>query len=197
MTVTSEIKEAMVRWRKERKTSSKGQARYDLNRWLGEERDKLSQEYKRRLAEIDAMEDEVKDSVPPEVLDLVAKAVQEGVSRSSIRVALGKQSLDETDEIIAIAREQFAHRVETGEEEGFTLAPTGEIHARGWPMYRVTLQPSGEAHESVYLVMGPTAKEPLRSHLRIAPSKPGSSEILDELFEAGVASAMYDLGKGD
>lgn len=197
MTVTSEIKAAMTRWRKERKTSSKGQARYDLNRWLGEERDKLSQEYKRRLAEIEAMEDEVKDSVPPEVLDLVAKAVEEGASRSSIRVALGKQSLDETDEIIAIARDQFAHRVETGEEEGFTLTPTGETHARGWPMYRVTVRGTGEAFESVYLVTGPTTTEAARNHLRIAPSKPGSQDVLDYLHSLGVTSEMFKLGKGD
>lgn len=196
MTVTSEIKDAMARWRKERKTSSKGQARYDLNRWLGEERDKLTQEYKARLAEIESREDEVKDSVPPEVLSLVAKAVEEGVSRSSIRVALGKQSLDETDEIIAIARAEFEHKIEAGEEEGFTLTPTGVVHTRGWPMYKVTVRSTGETFESVYLVTGPTTTEAARNHLRIAPSKPGSQDVLDYLHSLGVASEMFNLGKG-
>jgi hypothetical protein len=127
---------------------------------------------------------------------MVATAVASGTSRSAIRVALGKQSLAETDAVIAAAQGELHTQIESGEAAPFALIPTGKVHGKGWPMYRVTLHDTGETFESVYLVT-PTGNlsGAARVHLRIAPSPAGSAEILDRVFEAGAAEEMFRLGR--
>lgn len=195
MSIIDDIREAMHAFRKV-KPASKGKALYELNHWKGEERKRLDAEYDARRAAIEAQPDEQpQDGIPAEVLALVAQAVLEGVSRSNIRIALGKQTLQEADEVIALARGDFAHRIETGEADLFTLRPTGTVHSKGWPMYQVTLHDTEESYMSVYLVTPPTAGEVKRSHMRLLPSPPGSAEILDRLWEAGVGDAIWEKGK--
>ncbi len=174
---------------------SKGKALYELNRWMGEESQKLKEEYARRKAAIDARSDDPREAMPAEVLTMVATAVAAGFSRSAIRVALGKQSLAETDAVIAAARGDLQTQIESGTAAPFALIPTGKVHGKGWPMYRVTLHESGETYESVYLVTTANATEAARSQMRISPSPAGSQEILDTLFQVGVGTEMFRLGK--
>jgi hypothetical protein len=198
MSTVEELKAAVRELREIRRVPTRGRAVYELNLWKGEQRKALDEEYDRRLAEIEAApEPTIEDEVSPEVLALVAQAVREGVSRSNIRVALGKQSLAETDEVIALAVDTTQAQVQTGEAQPFTIAPTGETHGRGWPMYEVTLLDTGETFRSVYLITSPNTHEVDRRHLRINPSPIGSSEILDRIHESGAGRAIFDLGKSE
>lgn len=196
MSVTDDIHAAMVELRELRQRPARGRALYELNIWKGEERRKLDAEYERRLAEIEAApEVTLEDSVSPKVLGLVGKAVAQGVSRSNIRKALGKSSLSDTDEIIALASGYVHEQIQQGEIAGFSLRLTGQKHSGGWPMYAVTLLSTGETHEAVYLVTTGATKLVERRHLRIAPAPAGSAEILDAIFESGAASEMFQRGK--
>lgn len=195
MTAIDDIKAAMAEHRATRKVIPKGAAIYALNRWKGEESRKLRDEYERRKAEIEAGPDNVKDEVGPEVLTAVAEATAQGFSRTSIRIALGKQTIEEADEIIELAVGTMHQKIETGEVAAFTLRATGKLHAKGWPMYTVTMHDTDEAFSSVYLVTTAGATEVARTHMRISPSPAGSQEILDRLFEAGVGAEMFRRGK--
>ena len=195
MTVDLEeqIRAAVRAERDSGKGTSKGKARYALNLWKGEQRRALDAEYNRRLAEIDAMdEDDVQEGV--DVLALVAQARAVGISRTRLRIALGKSSMAEVDSVIARAREHFAEQMEAGSAQAFTLRDTGKVHAKGWPMYAVTVHETGETHEAVYLVIngeGPAQ----RRHLRIYPAPAGSQEILESLDALGVTTEMFSRGK--
>ena len=194
MSIIDDIKAAMVANRTGGPVS-KGKALYELNRWMGEESQKLKEEYARRKAAIDARSDDPREAIPAEVMTMVATAVAAGFSRSAIRVALGKQSLAETDVVIAAAQGKLHEQIESGEAAPFTLLPTGKVHGKGWPMYTVTLNETGESFTSVYLVTPANTTWVARAHMRISPSPAGSQEILDRLFEAGVGAEMFRLGK--
>lgn len=195
MSTLDDLREAVAKLRDTRRMPTRGRALYELNIWKGEQRKALDEEYERRLAEIEAEpEPTIEDQVSPAVLSLVAKAVAEGVSRSNIRRALGKTTLDETDEIIQLATRQQHELVAKGEVASFTLRPTGHIHAKGWPMYEVTLLDEQETYSSVYLVTA-NAVEVERRHLRILPSPAGSSDILDRIFASGAAAEIFARGK--
>lgn len=197
MSTIEALREAAQRARKgPGVNSTRGRALYELNRWKGQQRRELDEEYRRRLDEIDALpEIETKETADADVLALVAQAVLEGASRSTIRVALGKQTLQETDEIIAIAKGNFQERLEGGEVEAYTLTPTGTVHAKGWPTYSVRMHDTNETFTAVYLVTPPAVGEVKRTHMRLMPSPAGSGEILDRLWEAGVAQAIWERGK--
>lgn len=195
MSAVDEIREAMARYRAERTVVPKGQAIFNLNRWKGEESRKLREEYDRRLAEIEEREDNPREGVSEEVLTAVALGVAQGLSRSAIRIALGKQTMQEADEVIALAQGDFHEKIESGEVAPFTLVPTGKVHGKGWPMYKVTMHDTGETYSAVYLVTTTGATEALRAHMRISPSPAGSQEILDSLFQEGVGAEMFRLGK--
>lgn len=195
MSAVDDIKLAMAEHRANRKVLPKGAAIYALNRWKGEESRKLRDEYERRKAAIEAGPDDVKDEVGPEVLTAVAEAAAQGISRSSIRIALGKQTMEEADEIIKLAVGTMHEKIESGEAAAFTLRPTDRVHAKGWPMYMVTMHETDEAFGSVYLVTTAGATQVARSHMRISPSPAGSQEILDRLFEAGVGAEIFRRGK--
>jgi hypothetical protein len=194
MSIIDDIKAAMAANRKGGLVS-KGKALYELNRWMGEESQKLKEEYARRKAAIDARSDDPREAMPAEVLTMVATAVAAGFSRSAIRVALGKQSLAETDAVIAAAQGELHAQVESGDAAPFKLLPTGRVHGKGWPMYNVILHETGETYGSVYLVTTANATEAARSQMRISPSPAGSQEILDTLFQVGVGTEMFRLGK--
>lgn len=197
MTAVDELKDAMKSWRASRKGGGgRGKALFDLNRWKGEQRRALDEEYNRRLAEIEAIPEAEETYMPDEVLDLVAKAHREGTSRSAIRIALGKQSLSDADEVIRAATERFQDRVAGGAEGAYVLKPTGDVHGRGWPFYDVTLHETGETHRGLYLITpdGSTLKQ---AHLRIQPAPPGSQEILSQVWNSGAASEMFERGKGE
>lgn len=187
MSVIDDLKATMKAWRADRKTSGRGQALFDLNRWLGEERRKLNEEYAAKRAEIEALDDRPQDTLPEAALELVWKAVTEGISRSSIRVALGKQTLDETDDVIQAARDRYATEV------GYVLTPTGATHARGWPFYDVKLNDTGEEFKGLYLTT--TGDEVKSHHMKIHPSPPGSTEILARIWSYGIGEAMFARGK--
>lgn len=192
--ITDEIKTAVQDLRDTRRMPGRGRALYDLNIWKGEQRRQLDEEYQRRLLAIEAEpEPTIEDTLSPHVLALVAKAAVEGVSRSKIRVALGKSSLAETDEIIALATAHLHEQIEAHTADPFALTLTGDIHNGGWPMYSVTLLDTGETFSAVYLVGG--GSEVDRRMLRIKPSPAGSAEILDRIFESGAAAAMFLQGK--
>lgn len=195
MSAVDDIRAAMARYRADREILPKGAAIFELNRWKGEESRKLADEYARRKAEIDARPDSVREEVSPEVLALVAEAVAQGYSRSAIRIALGKQTLPETDDIITLAQGTIQERVESGEAAPYSLRKTGKIHAKGWPMYTVTMHDTGEAFGAVYLVPTAGTKGATRTSMRLSPSVPGSGEILDRLFEVGVAEDIFLRGK--
>jgi hypothetical protein len=198
MSTVEEIKAAVKELREIRQKPSRGRALYELNLWKGEQRRALDEEYERRLAEIEAApEPTLEDEVSPKLLSLVAQAVREGVSRSNIRIALGKQTLTEADEVIALAGTQFQEEVAQGSAEKFTLSETGKVHGRGWPMYEVKLLDTGETFESVSIITGPNTHAVDRRHLRIHPSPIGSSEILDRIHESGAAQAIFELGKAE
>ncbi len=183
MSITDDIKAAMKEWRAERKGGSKGQAIYDLNRWLGEERRRLNEEYAERKSQIEAQEDIPSDSVPDAVLDMVAQAVRQGESRSSLRIALGKQSLAEVDPLIEVALERLGDKVESGEAELFSLTENGE-HSRGYTFFDVVVNATGGRYTGVYMT------GPKRHHLKIQPAPAGSKEILDELWDLGVGAEI-------
>lgn len=197
MSTLDDLHKTMREWRTARKGGgSRGQALYDLNRWLGEERKKLSAEYERRRSDIEAIPDTVDAGFPDEALDLVAKAHREGASRSAIRVALGKQSLSDADEVIALARERFQGKVQSGQEGAYALSPTGEVHpGKGWPFYNVTLHATGETHKGLHLIT-PEGFSLKRAHLKIHPAPPGSQEILEAVWASGAAEEMFQRGKG-
>jgi len=184
MSILDDLKAAV---RAKSTAPTRGQRLYELNRWLGDERAKLAQEYQRRRDEIEA-EDEptIEEQYSPEVLDLVAQAVAHGESRTNIRRALGKKTLDEADEVIALARDTSG---------GYNLTPDGTVHAKGWPMYTVTLVSTGGSHSGVYLVTSPKTQAVERRHLRISPSPAGSDEILDAVWESGAAEEIFARGK--
>lgn len=195
MGAVDEIKAAMRQWRTDRKGGgNRGQALYDLNRWKGQQRKALDEEYARRLAEIEAIPDTPEAGIPDSVLDLIYQAVREGASRSAIRVAAGKQTLQDADDLIALATERFQGKVDSGEADAFDLLPTGSAHARGWPMYTVTLNATGESYGAVYLIT-PDGSTPKRAHLKIHPAPPGSVDILNQVWDSGAAEAMFTRGK--
>lgn len=193
MSALDDIKEAMKSWRASRKGGGRGKALFDLNRWKGEQRRALDEEYNRRLAEIEAIPEAEETYMPDEVLDLVAKAHREGASRSAIRIALGKQSLSDADEVIQAATERFKGRVAQGQEGAYLLKPTGATHARGWPLYDVTLNETGETFKGLHLIT-PKGSILKRMHLRIQPAPPGSVDILQRVWDAGAAQEMFDRG---
>lgn len=196
MTILDDIKEAVAELREIRRMPTRGQAIYELNLWLGEQRKALNEEYQRRLLEIEVAEEPtLADSVSPKILDLVAKAVAQGMSRSNIRRALGKSTLGETDEIIALSGVHLVQEIHAGTADGFTLTPTGETHVKGWPMYAVTLLESGETHKSVYLITTARTAEVERRHLRITPAFGGSEEVLDAVWSSGAAKEIFARGK--
>ena len=195
--IIDDIKEAMVEHRAKSKVRTKGQDLFELNRWMGEQSLALKNEYVRRKAEIEARPDDVREGISDEVLALVATAVAQGASRSKIRVALGKQTMGEVDQIIKIARGSLMEKVQAGVIEPFTLTPTGKVHGKGWPMYRVVMHDTGEGFGSVYLVTQPGATAASRANMRISPSPAGSGDILDRLFDVGVGKAMFDFGKAE
>lgn len=197
MTAVDELKEAMKSWRASRKGGGgRGKALFDLNRWKGEQRRALDEEYNQRLAEIEAMPQAEETYMPDEVLDLVAKAHRDGASRSAIRIALGKQSLSDADGVIQAALERFQGRVAQGAEGAYTLKATGDVHGRGWPFYDVTLHETGETYRGLHLITpeGATLKP---AHLRIQPAPPGSIDILHRVWNSGAASEMFERGKGE
>jgi hypothetical protein len=196
VTTLEEIRAAVAELREVRRKPTRGQALYELNLWLGAQRKALQEEYERKLLQIeDQPEPTLEDRVNPEVLSLVGRAVAEKVSRSNIRRALGLTTLDETDEVIRLATGHLHEAVEKGAAVGFTLTPTGETHAKGWPMYAVTLLATGETHSSVYLITTPRTTQVERRHLRISPSPAGSEEILDAVWSSGAAEAIWARGK--
>lgn len=197
MSTVDDLKAAVKELREIRRTPTRGRALYELNLWKGEQRKALDEEYERRLAEIEAApEPTLEDEVSPKVLSLVAQAVHEGVSRSNIRLALGKQTLAETDEVIALAVETTEVEIRGGVIPSFTLRPTGNVHGRGWPTYSVNLSTTGETFSEVYLITSPNTHAVDRRHLRINPSPIGSSEILDRIYASGAAKAIFERGKG-
>jgi hypothetical protein len=196
MSTLDELKAAVKELREIRRNPGRGRALYDLNIWKGEQRRALDLEYQRRLAEIEAApEPKIEDEVSPQILGLVGQAVMEGVSRSNIRIALGKASLAEADEIIELSRGKFREAVAAGAVEAFSIAETGETHGRGWPMYEVTLLATGEKFASVYLITSPNTQAVDRRHLRIHPAPAGSSETLDLIWESGAAQAIFERGQ--
>lgn len=198
MNVIDEIREAMQKQRRERKVNPKGQLLFELNTWLGEERKRLKEEYEERKAAIeDAPDDVPQEILGKDVLHLVARAVGEGVSRSAIRVALGKKSLEEVDDIIIVARGALRQDLATGDAKAYSLKPTGEIHAKGWPMYSVVMHDTDETFESIYIVTLAGRDEITRASMRITPSPPGSVDILNRMWEAGVGHEILARGKGD
>ena len=198
MTTLDDIRAAVAELREIRRRPTRGQAIYELNLWLGAQRKALQEEYERKLLEIEEQpEPTLEDRVSPKVLSLVGRAVAEKVSRSNIRRALGLTTLDETDEVIRLATGHLHEAVEKGTATGYSLAPTGEIHAKGWPMYAVTLIATGETHSSVYLITTPRTTEVERRHLRISPSPAGSEEILDAVWSSGAGEEIFRRGKGD
>jgi hypothetical protein len=196
VSVTDDIKSAVAELRQLRTAPTRGQQIYELNLWLGEERKRLQDEYSRRLTEIEMQrEPSAADRVSPKVLDLVGHAVAQKVSRSNIRRALGFSTLEETDEVIALATGQLREAVVEGRAEGFDLVPTGETHVKGWPMYKVVILPEGTVYSAVYLVTTPRTTEVERRHLRLSPSVPGSEEILDAVWSSGAAREIFARGK--
>ena len=117
------------------------------------------------------------------------------MSRSNIRRALGLTTLDEADEVIALAVGKRTEEAASGKAEGFDLFATGEVHSKGWPMYKVNLLPENKLISSVYLVTTARTTQVERRHLRLTPSVPGSEEILDEVWSSGAAQAIFDIGK--
>lgn len=195
MGTLDDLKAAMRDWRTARKGGgSRGQALYDLNRWKGEQRKALDEEYNRRLAEIETIPDTPETGIPEAALDLISQAVREGASRSAIRVALGKQTLGEADEVIAYAQDRFQDKVSSGAEGAFMLISTGQTTGRGWPEYDVLLHATGETHKGVTLTSPPNATLK-RAHLRIQPAPPGSVDILNQVWESGAAQEMFSRGK--
>lgn len=192
MGALEDLAAGMKTWRQTRKTPPQGQARYDLNRWLGAERQKLQDEYRRRMAEIESG-DWSPDPIPQSLLDLVARAVNDGHSRSMIRVSMGLKDLASTDEIIHQALTGYQAQVESGERKPFMLSATGEKHAKGAPMFAVTIAGTGDTFKSVYLLMNGKVSEPQRHHMRIQPSPAGSKEILDMLWDLGVGQEIFDV----
>lgn len=196
MTILDEIKDAVVESQALRIAPTRGRAIYDLNRWLGEQRKALEEEYRERLSQIEAeQEPELEERITPKVLDLVARARAQGKSRTDIRRALKLKTLDEVDEVIAMASGHLQEEISEGKAAGYVLTPTGAVHGRGWPIYDVTLIETGETHRGVYLVVSGTPTQALRRHLRISPSPAGSAEILDAVFESGAAAEMLARGK--
>jgi hypothetical protein len=197
VTIIEDIKDAVAELREIRRKPTRGRALYELNLWLGQARRELQAEYNRRLTEIEAEpEPTLDDRVSPAVLDLVAKAVAEGQSRSNIRRALGLSTLAETDEVIALSGAHLTQEIAAGQQEAFTLSPTGEVHVKGWPMYAVTLLDTKQTHSAVYLITTARTTEVERRHLRISPSPAGSEEILDAVWSSGAATEMFARGKG-
>lgn len=195
MSTLDELREAVRELRETRNKPNRGRALYELNLWKGEQRKALDEEYERRVAEIEAApEPTVEDGVNPKVLGLVAQALREGASRSKIRVALGRQTLAETDEIIALTSTVVEEAIASGEVEPYSIRPTGQTHGRGWPMYEVTLLDTGETYSSVYLITTGHTHAVDRRHLRINPSPIGSSDILDRIYASGAAQAIFELG---
>lgn len=195
MSTLDDIKAAVREVREIRRKPTRGRSLYELNLWLGQQRAALNEEYQRRRNEIEASEEPtVEDEVSPKVLALVAEAVAEGLSRSNLRRALGKSTLAEVDEVIAMATGALQERVAAGDLL-YTLKPDGKVHAKGWPLYTVTLLATGESHSGIHLITSARTTEVGRQHLRISPSPAGSDEILDSIWESGAAGEIFALGK--